>query len=40
MENNFIGDFMEKNLMEFTGLWNGESCRNWFDSEVDDNAGF
>jgi len=30
---------MEKNLMEFNGLWNGEPSRNWFDSEVDENAG-
>ena len=25
---------------DFDGLWNGESFRNWFDSEVDKNAEF
>jgi len=26
---------MGKILGEFDGLWNGESFRNWFDSEVE-----
>jgi len=36
MENNFIGDIMEKKLMEFNGLWNGNCCRDWFSSEVEE----
>jgi len=34
MENNFIGDVMEKSLMEFSGVWNGDCYRDWFSSEV------
>jgi len=27
---------MEKTLMEFSGLWNGDCYRDWFSSEVDE----
>jgi len=34
MENNFIGDFMEKTIWSFSGVWNGDCYHDWFSSEV------